>query len=115
MILHQSPLDTHIIRKAQHDLRCPIPSSRNILRHEPLTSTSLSLLRTTARCISSRQAEIAYFQLAVGVNEQIARFEVTMEDVSRVDVFEAAESLVQEGLEMCVGERLTRTDLKDSQ
>lgn len=38
-----------------------------------------------------------------------------MKDVSRVDVFEAAESLVQEGLEMCVGERLTRTDLKDSQ
>ena len=51
---------------------------------------------------ASRKTEIANLELTVGVNEQIARFEITVKNVGRVDVFETAENLVDEGLEMCI-------------
>ena len=52
-------------------------------RHEP----SLTLIRLhRPRLEPSRQAKVADFQLAIGVNEQVSRFEITVEDIGRVDV-----------------------------
>ena len=94
---------THVIRKAEHDLRRAVPPRRDVLGHETL------LLRLVE---PAREPEIANLELAVRVHEQVARLEIAVQHVGRVDVFEAAERLVNEGLEMRVREGLARTDLE---
>jgi hypothetical protein len=89
--------------EAQHDLWCSVPPGSHILGHVPRI-----LLGVHGE--ATGQSEIANFELAVGVDEQVARFEVAVEHICRVDVFEAAQNLVDEGLEMSVGERLARAD-----
>jgi hypothetical protein len=93
---------THVIRKAEHDLRCAVPPRRNVLGHESL------LLRLVE---PAGEPEIANLEFAIRVHEQVARLEITVQHVGRVDVFKAAERLVNEGLEMRVREGLARTDL----
>ena len=94
---------THIICKAEHDLRRAVPPRRDVLCHEALL---LCLVESTG------EPEIANLELAVCVHEQVARLEIAVQDVGRVNVFQAAERLVYEGLEMRVREGLTRTNLK---
>lgn len=94
---------THIICKAEHDLRRAVPPRRDILGHEALL---LCLVEPAG------EPEIANLELAVCVHEQVARLEIAVQDVGRVNVFQAAERLVYERLEMRVREGLTRTDLK---
>jgi hypothetical protein len=62
-------------------------------------------------CAPPSQAKVAYFELAVCVDEKIAGLEIAVEHVGTVNVFKPAEGLVEEGLEVCVGERLSRPDL----
>ena len=87
--------------KAQHDLRRSVPPGSHILGHVPRI-----LLRVHGEAAS--QSEIADLELAVGVDEQVAGLQVTMQHVRRVDVLEAAQDLVDEGLEVGVGEGLAR-------
>ena len=95
---------THVVRKAEHDFRCAVPPRRDVLGHESL------LLRLVE---PAREPEIANLELAIGVHEQVARLEIAVQHVGRVDVFEAAERLVNEGLEMRVREGLAGTDLSE--
>lgn len=55
---------------------------------------------------ASSQAKVANLELAVSVDKQIARLKITMEDIGRVDVFQATQNLVDKGLEVGVGQRL---------
>ncbi len=48
--------------------------------------------------IGSSQSEVADFQVAVRIDEQVARLQVTMQDASRVDVLEPSEKLVEKEL-----------------
>jgi hypothetical protein len=57
------------------------------------------------------EPEIANLELAVCVHEQVARLEVTVEHIGGVDIFQTAQRLVDEGLEVRVRERLTGTNL----
>ena len=75
--------------------------------HEPRL-TLLSLYRS--RLKSSCQTEIANLELTIGVNEQVARLEITVQHVSTVDVLETAEDLVNEGLEVRICQGLTGAD-----
>ena len=93
---------THIVRKAEHDLRRAVPPRRDILSHEALL---LRLVEPT------REPKIANLELAVCIHEEVARLEVAVQHVGRVDVFQAAERLVNEGLEVRVRERLAGSDL----
>ena len=92
----------HVVRKAKHDLRGAVPPRRDVLGHEAL------LLRLVK---PAREPKVANLQLAVRVHEQVARLEVAVQHVGRVDVLQAAERLVDEGLEVRVRERLAGTDL----
>jgi hypothetical protein len=89
--------------KAEHNFGSTIPSSGDIFRHVPGV---LFWIHRKA----SRQAEIANFKLAVGIDQQISRFEVAVQDISGVNVLQAAKDLVDEGLEMRIRERLSRSD-----
>ena len=95
---------THVIRKAEHDLRRAVPPRRDVLGHEAL------LLRLIE---PAREPEIANLEFAVRVHEQVAGLEIAVQHVGRVDVFQAAERLVDEGLEVRVRQGLTRTDLRE--
>jgi hypothetical protein len=47
----------------------------------------LSLIRLhRSRLEASREPKVANLQLAIGVDEQISRLEIAMQDIGRVDV-----------------------------
>ena len=93
---------THVVRKAKHNLGRTVPPRRDVLGHEAL------LLRLVK---PAREPKVAYLELAVRIHEQVARLEVAVQHVCRVDVLQTAERLVDEGLEVRVRERLARADL----
>jgi hypothetical protein len=78
---------THIVGEAEHDLRRAVPSRRDILGHKPLL---LGLIEST------RETKIANLEFAIRVHEEIARFEIAVQNVGRVDVLQTAECLVNE-------------------
>lgn len=92
-----------IALEAEHDLRCPIPPGRHVLCHVP--SVLLRILREP-----SGQTEVADFEFAIGVDEQVSRFQVSVEDICRVDIFEATQDLVYERLEVGICQRLARSN-----
>ena len=100
--IDQRDCHTHVVRKAEHDLGGAIPPRRDILGHKALL---LRLIEPT------REPKIAYFEFAVRVHEQVSRLEVAVEHVSGVDIFQAAQRLVDERLEVRVRKRLTGTNL----
>lgn len=60
-------------------------------RHKPgLRSTGLSGFHAPS------QAEVAHFQVAIGIEQQIRRFEITMDDICAVQSLECPEGLVHE-------------------
>jgi hypothetical protein len=64
-----------------------------------LRTRRLSRVRSRERREDPRFADL---ELAIGVDQEISRLEVSMEDVGRVNVLEAAKSLVEERLEVGV-------------
>ena len=95
---------THIVRKVEHDLGCAIPSHRNVFGHELVRGYLVK---------PARLPEIANLELAVRIHEEITGLEVAMQYISRVDVFQTAERLVDERLEVLVREGLAGTNLKN--
>ena len=89
--------------ETQHNLRSTVPSSSNVFRHVPRI-----LLRINRE--TSCQTKIANLKLAVGVHQKVAGLQVSVEHVGGVNIFQAAEDLVDEGLEVGVGEWLAGSD-----
>ena len=89
--------------EAQHDLGRSVPPSGNVFGH-------VSCVLLWVHGEAPGQAKVADLELAVGVDEQVAGLEIAVEDVGRVDVLQTAQDLVDEGLEVCVGERLAGAD-----
>ena len=58
------------------------------------------------------QAKVADLQLAVGVQQNVARLQVAVEDIRRVDVLEAAQYLVEEVADVVVAELLSVEQLR---
>mmetsp|Transcript_73848 Transcript_73848/g.225858 ORF Transcript_73848/g.225858 Transcript_73848/m.225858 type:complete len:298 (-) Transcript_73848:290-1183(-) len=84
---------------AQH-LGRPVPPRADVLRHRAHPA-----LVGEAH---ARQAEVADLQVAIAVDEQIARLQVPVDDLRRVHVLHAPQDLVQEELAVVVRERLGR-------
>jgi hypothetical protein len=93
---------THVVGEAQHDLGSPIPTRRYIFGHE-----ALFLLLVKA----ASETEVANLELAIGIDKKVARLEIAVKYIGGVNIFETAECLVDEGLEVGIRERLARTDL----
>ena len=92
-----------VVLEGQHDFGSTIPSCGNVFRH--VTSVLLRIDGETAR-----KTEIANLELAVGIDQQVTGLKITVKHVCRVDVLEAAENLVDEGLEVSVGKWLAGPD-----
>ena len=63
-----------VLLPGKHDLRRTVVSRRHISCH--------------LRILDSRQAEIADLQIAVLINQDVARLQVSVDDAGRVDVFQ---------------------------
>ena len=79
------------------ELRCAVPA-----RHDVLGEAEVLLL--LGGVDRAREAEVADLQVAVLVHQQVARLQVTVEHMRSVDSVHAAEDLVEEVLEVLVGE-----------
>jgi hypothetical protein len=86
------PQKAHVVCKTQHNFGCSVPSSSDVLRHESLATSGLG--STAIRAVASSQTKIADLEFAVGVDEEIPRLEITVENVGGVDVLEPAEGLI---------------------
>ena len=89
--------------EAQHDLWSAIPSCRNVFRH-----VSCILLRVDRE--ATGQTKITDLELAVGIDEQVSALQVSVQHIGGVDILQTAEDLVDEGLEMRIGQRLSGAD-----
>lgn len=89
--------------EAQHDLGRTVPTCCDILGH-----ISGVFLRVNGE--TTGQAEVTDLQLTVGIDKQVTGLQVTVQNVGRVDVLETAEDLVDKGLEVGIGQRLTGAD-----
>lgn len=74
---------THFVvhSKRKHHLWRAIPPRSHILSHESLTR-----FRRRDGLARARETEIAYFEIAVGVEQEVGRFEVTVDDWDQVRV-----------------------------
>lgn len=61
------------------------------------------------QCVHNQQAR-SYLEVTVGVQEEVRRLEITVEDVGRVHALEGTESLVDKVLAMVVAEVLGPDD-----
>lgn len=93
-----------VLCKTEHDLGSAVPSSSNVLGLE----ASGNIVGLVAE--ATGKTEIANLQLAVGIDEQVAGLEIAVQYVGRMDVLEPAENLVDEGLEVGVGQGLATAD-----
>lgn len=89
--------------EAQHDLGRTVPSRGDVFGH--VTGILLWVDRE-----ASSQTKVANLELAVCIDQQVSGLEITVQHVGRVDVLETAEDLVDEGLEMGIGQGLAGTD-----
>lgn len=97
---------TYIVGEAQHDLGCTVPTSSYILGHKTLIGGAASVGVAATGTVTASKTEITDLELTIGVDEKVTGLEVTMKNIGGMDVLEAAESLVDEGLEVGVGQRL---------
>lgn len=86
--------------EAQHNLGRAVPSSGDVFRH--VSGILLWVDREAAR-----ETKVANLELAVGIDEQVAGLQVTMQHIGRVNVLEATEDLVDEGLKVRIGQGLS--------
>ena len=84
--------------RVEHDLGRAIPARRHVLGEK----TGVVVVRIG----DARQAEVAYLQVAVGVEQQVARLEVAMQHICRVNELEAAKYLIEEVAHVLVAYRL---------
>ena len=72
-----------IILKAEHNLRRPVPPRRDIFGHEPGIG---GVGEGGIAFETPGETEVANFEFTVGVDEEVSRFEVPVEDGGGVDV-----------------------------
>lgn len=87
-----------ILLECQHDLRRAVPTSGDVFGHE----TGVVLLRSRR----TSQTKIANLEITVGVQKEVRRLEITVQNVGGVHSLEGAEGLVDEILAVVVREVL---------
>lgn len=97
------PTGFGVALETQHDLWSTVPSSRNVLSH--VTGIFFWINRET-----TSQTEIANLEFTVGVDQQVTGFQITVQNIGGVDVLQTTKDLVDERLEMRIGQRLSRTN-----
>lgn len=83
--------------KREHDLGCAVPSCCYIFSHQ----TDFFAWRN-ARFDTTSKPKIANFEIAVGIQEEIGRFQISMDNICGVNGFKSTKSLVDEILDELV-------------
>jgi hypothetical protein len=73
-----------VLLPREHDLGRPVVARRDVARH--------------LRVLEPGEPKVAELEVAVFVDENVGRLEVAVDDAGRVDVFQAAEHLVEKVL-----------------
>ena len=92
-----------VLAPGEDDFWCTVPSCGNIV-------SQAGRWRHQGIDISTCQAEVTDFQIAIRVNQQISWFQITMQYSTRVHIFQPAKDLVKEKLNVLVAQNLVRLD-----
>lgn len=87
-----------VLLEGEHDLGRAIPPGSDVLGHEARVLIGSEH--------GASQSEVAHFEVAVGIEQDVARLEVAMNDVGAVHGLERTQSLVGEVLAVVVRELL---------
>ena len=87
----QTDLGVHF--EGKHDLWRPIPPRCDVLGHYADFFPSWD-----RGFDGSGQAEVAHFEVAIGIEKKVSRLQVAVDDVGAMDRFEGAQDLVDEVL-----------------
>jgi hypothetical protein len=60
--------------------------------------------------ISFRKAKVAYFEIAIAIDKDISRFEVSMKYTGTVHILQSPQNLIEEKLNVVIIEGLIRFD-----
>lgn len=82
----------------EHNLRCSVPSRGDVLGEEAGV--------IVVRVGDSSQPKVADLQVTGGVQQQIARFQVSVQYIGGVNVLQAAEDLVEEVADVVIAQLL---------
>lgn len=91
-----------VLLEGQHDFGRAVPAGSDVFSHE----TGVVLLRSGG----SGKTEIADLEIAVGVEEEVGRLQVSVQHVGRVHGLERSQSLVDEVLAVVVRKVLGAND-----
>ena len=94
-----------VLLEGEHDLGRAVPPRRDVFGHEACLGP-----RRFRRLHRPGEAEVAHFEVAVGVEEEVGGLEVAVDDVGAVEGLEGAQGLVDEVLGVVVGEVLSADD-----
>ena len=92
-----------VVLEAEHNLGSAVPPRRDVF-----CQVAGVLVRVDGE--AAGESKVADLKLAVGVDEEVTGLQVAVKHVGGVDVFEAAEDLVDEGLVVGVCEGLAGPD-----
>ncbi|KAG5458717.1 MAG: hypothetical protein BJ554DRAFT_1008, partial [Olpidium bornovanus] len=93
-----------VLLERQHDLRCAVPPRGDVLGHEVVRPVAL------VGAGAAGEAEVADLKVAVGVQQQIAGFQVAVQHVGGMHELQRAERLVDEVLAVVVRQLLRADD-----
>lgn len=94
-----------VLFKGQHDFWCTIPTCGDIFGHE--AGFGAAWLRGLNRPCETK---VTYFEVAICVEEQIGRFQVTVDDICRVKCLECTQGLIYKVLCVVIREILCSDD-----
>ena len=94
-----------ILLKGQHDFGRAVPPRGDVFSHE-----SSFRARRLGGLDGPSETKVTNLEVAVGVEEQIGRLEVAVDDIGGVEGLECAEGLVYEVLRVVIGEVLCPDD-----
>mmetsp|Transcript_17459 Transcript_17459/g.23554 ORF Transcript_17459/g.23554 Transcript_17459/m.23554 type:complete len:332 (+) Transcript_17459:378-1373(+) len=92
-----------VLSPGEDDLGGAVPACGDVVREG-------SLRRHQGLDVGARKPKVTDLQIAVAVDQEITRLQVTMKNSARVNVLEPAQDLVQEKLDVLVAEHLIRFD-----
>ena len=89
--------DLCVLLEGQHDFGSAVPPRGNVFRHEARFRAGWF-----GSLDGSGKAKVADFEVAIGIEEEIRGFEITVDDISGMECLESSEGLIDKVLGMIV-------------
>lgn len=99
-----------ILMTSKHNLWRPVPSRHHIFRQQIRWLAIIVEILIVSGGYTPGQSKITYLKVAVGIDEEIGWFEITVDDIGRMHVFHSTQDLIEKVLHVINGQGLLGVD-----